>query len=61
MIASVDSVRQLNAALEYLKDGFGEAGYPIKGFSGANTEWVLLDGCDILVHVFIKKNVIVLI
>lgn len=56
VIASVDSVRQLNAALEYLKDGFGEAGYPIKGFSGANTEWVLLDGCDILVHVFYKEE-----
>lgn len=56
VIASVDSVRQLNAALEYLKDGFTEAGYPVKGYSGANTEWVLLDGCDILVHVFYKEE-----
>ena len=56
IIASVDSVRQLNASLEYLKDGFSEAGFPVKGYSGANTEWVLLDGCDILVHIFYKEE-----
>lgn len=56
VIASVDSVRQLNAVLEYLKDGFNEASLPIKGVSGANTEWVILDGCDILVHVFNKEE-----
>lgn len=56
VIASVDSVRQLNAVLEYLKDGFEEAKLPIKGVSGANTEWVILDGCDILVHVFNKEE-----
>lgn len=56
VIASVDSVRQLNAALDYLKNGFAEAGFPVKSASGANTEWVLLDGCDILVHVFYKEE-----
>lgn len=56
VVASVDSVRQLNAVLNYLKEGFALAQLPVKSTSGANTEWVILDGCDILVHVFYKEE-----
>ena len=56
VVASVESIRQLNAVLNHLKEGFAEAGLPIKSTSGADTEWVILDGCDILVHVFYEEE-----
>lgn len=56
IVASVDSVRQLNASLEYIKDMVSEAGFTIKSTGGANTEWVIVDICDVLVHVFYKEE-----
>ncbi len=56
IVASVDSVRQLNASLEYIKEKLSEAGYQIKNTTGANSEWVIVDACDLLVHVFYKEE-----
>lgn len=56
VVASVDSVRQLNASLDYIKDKLVEAGFTIKNSTGANSEWVIVDACDLLVHVFYKEE-----
>lgn len=56
LVASVDSVRQLNASLDYIKEKLAEAGFMVKNTTGANSEWVIVDACDLLVHVFFKEE-----
>ena len=54
--ASVDSVRQLNSVATHIKEGCALANIPLKSTSGLDTEWVIVDGCDFLVHVFSKEE-----
>lgn len=56
VVASVDSIRQLNACLDYVKDDLAEKGFIVKNSTGANSEWVIVDACDLLVHVFYKEE-----
>lgn len=55
-VASVDSIRQANQAVQYIKDNLSEAGLSIKSFEGYDSEWVLIDGFDFLVHIFSKEE-----
>ncbi len=52
IVATVDSVRQANNSISYLKEYLTEDGYKVKSASGLDSGWVLVDGYDILIHVF---------
>ncbi len=51
LIASVDSERQANVSIEYIKEELAKVGYQVKASEGENSGWVLIDGFDFLVHV----------
>ena len=51
LIASVDSERQANVSVDYIKEELAKEGYLIKASEGENSGWVLIDGFDFLVHV----------
>lgn len=51
LIASVDSERQANVSIEYIKEELAKSGYQVKASEGENSGWVLIDGFDFLVHV----------
>ena len=51
LIASVDSMRQANVSVEYIKEELAKENLSIKSSEGENTEWVLIDGFDFLVHI----------
>ncbi len=51
LIASVDSERQANVSVEYIKEELIKAGFGVKASEGENSGWVLIDGYDFLVHV----------
>lgn len=56
VIASVDSARQASAAVEYIEDDLTKLGFGIKGIEGRDTDWVLIDCYDVLVHIFTKEE-----
>ncbi|MCR5786767.1 MAG: RsfS/YbeB/iojap family protein [Acholeplasmatales bacterium] len=55
-VATVDSVRQANVSIEYIKESLEEAGLGIKSYEGFNSGWILIDGYDFLVHVFTEEE-----
>ena len=52
VVAVVDSVRQANSSMTYVKEFLTEEGFKIKSSTGLDSGWVLIDGIDILIHVF---------
>ena len=57
VIGSVNSNRQGNAAVNYLKKDLAEAGYKIKGFSSSSESgWFLVDAGEIVVHIFVGNE-----
>lgn len=52
VIASVDSARQASAAVSYIEEDLVKKGFSIKGIEGRETDWVLIDCYDVLVHIF---------
>lgn len=52
VVATVDVVRQSNAVISHLEDDFKNTTFDFKSISGANTDWMLLDLSDVIVHVF---------
>jgi ribosome-associated protein len=52
VIASGDSTRQVKALAERVRERLKEIGAPVRGVEGGrNSEWVLVDAGDIVVHV----------
>jgi ribosome-associated protein len=52
VIASGDSTRQVKALAERVRERLKEIGAPVRGIEGGrNSEWMLVDGGDIVVHV----------
>lgn len=52
VIASGDSTRQVKALAERVRERLKEIGAPVRGIEGGrNSEWVLVDAGDIVVHV----------
>ena len=60
VIGSVNSNRQGNAAVNYLKKDLVEAGFNVKGFSSSSDSgWFLVDAGSIVIHIFVgnERNV----
>jgi len=56
VLCSGNTDRQVKAIANGIEDGLGEKGIPMprkQGFS--NSGWVLLDFCDVVVHIFEKS------
>lgn len=57
IIASGSNRSQIQAMSDNVEEALGRAGTPAKQIEGYNTaNWILLDFCDIIVHVFDKEN-----
>ena len=56
VLATVDSLRQASAGVEYIKEEALKAGYRVRGTEGEDTEWVLIDLNDIIVSIFTKEE-----
>jgi len=56
IIATVDVIRQANAVIETLDDKSREKGFTLKGVEGRDSTWILVDMCDIILHVFTRDE-----
>ncbi len=56
ILASVDSERQANAIVNYIKEACMAEGYSVRGIEGEQTPWVLIDLNDIILSVFTKEE-----
>lgn len=57
IICSVNSNRQGNAAVNYLKKEAPAIGYEVRSFnSGSDTTWFLVDLNSVIVHIFIQDE-----
>lgn len=56
IIASVDSERQAQAGVSYIKEGALKKGYAVRGIEGEQSPWVLIDLNDIIVSIFTKEE-----
>jgi ribosome silencing factor RsfS/YbeB/iojap len=56
IVCELESVRQANAAIDYLKDELAKEGMTFRGCEGRDTGWVLIDLDDMLIHVFTKEE-----
>ena len=56
VIATVDSLRQAAAGVDYIKEEALKAGYSVRGTEGEETEWVLIDLNDVIVSIFTKEE-----
>ena len=56
IVSTVDSVRQANNSINYLKEYLAEDGNKVKSATGLDSGWVLVDGFDILIHVFTEAE-----
>ena len=56
ILASVDSERQANAGVNYIKEEALKAGYLVRGIEGENSPWVLIDLHDIIVSIFTTEE-----
>ena len=56
IIASVDSERQAQAGVSYIKEGALKEGYAVRGIEGEQSPWVLIDLNDISVSIFTKEE-----
>lgn len=52
VIASGRSTRQVGAMAEHLMEKLKHAGQPVAAEGQAQCDWVLIDGGDIIVHLF---------
>lgn len=55
IIASVDNHRLSNALIGYVEDLCGQKDYDIKRISGRDSDWVLIDLNDIIIHIFTSE------
>ena len=57
VITNGNSDSQVNALVENVEEKMHKAGYSLKQQEGNRSgTWVLLDYCDVIVHVFDKEN-----
>lgn len=56
LVASVDSIRQANQAVVYIKEELANESLTIKSYEGENSNWVLIDGFDYLVHIMTPEE-----
>lgn len=56
LVASVDSVRQANQAIMYIKEELAKENLTIKSSEGEDSNWVLIDGFDYLVHIMTDEE-----
>ncbi len=57
IIADGNNRNQVQAMIDNVEEALGKAGYTPKQIEGyQNANWVLMDYCDIIVHVFDKEN-----
>jgi len=56
VVATVGSVRQASQALTYIKEEIEKEGFSIKSTEGFDSEWVLIDGYDFLVHIMTEDE-----
>ena len=57
IIASGSNRSQVQALSDNVEETLGRAGHPAKQVEGYDTaNWILLDFCDIIVHVFDNEN-----
>jgi len=56
LVATVDSVRQANQAVIYIKESLAEEEMSIKSFEGQDSNWVLIDGFDFLIHIMTEDE-----
>ena len=56
IIASGTNTNQLQALVDNVEEKLYKAGYEPRQVEGHNTNWVLLDYNDIIVHVFSKED-----
>lgn len=56
ILASVSSLRQASAGVEYIEEEAVKAGFKVRGIEGENSEWVLIDLFDIVVSIFTKEE-----
>lgn len=56
IVADASNPRLLKALSEYIEDSLSQAGEPIHHIEGrSNSEWILLDVYDVIVHLFIAQ------
>lgn len=56
ILASVDSTRQANAIVNYIKEDCAKEGYTIRGIEGEQTSWVLIDMNSVILSVFTAEE-----
>jgi len=56
VVATVGSVRQANQALSYIKEELAKENFDIKSYEGFDSEWVLIDGYDFLIHIMTESE-----
>ena len=57
VIASASNANQVEAMVDSVEDALGRAGYTPKQIEGTkNSNWVLMDYGDLIVHVFDEEN-----
>lgn len=56
ILASVSSLRQASAGVEYISEEATKAGFKVRGIEGENSEWVLIDLYDIIISIFTKEE-----
>lgn len=56
ILATVDSLRQAAAGVDYIHEEAVKAGYKVRGTEGEDSEWVLIDLNDVIVSIFTKEE-----
>ena len=56
IISTVSSLRQADAAINYIKEDVEKEGYNIRAIEGMQTGWVIVDCYDIIVSIFTEEE-----
>ena len=56
VVATVDVARQANACIDYIFEQSKEHNFKVKGIEGKDSTWILVDLCDVILHVFTQEE-----
>lgn len=56
VVATVDVARQANACIDHIFEQSKENDFKIKGIEGKDSTWILIDLCDVILHVFTQEE-----